>query len=219
MPRIASLHAAGNAVEIKNKLDKSSQFIFFISLPMVAGIIVVAPVFLPWFLGKGFDDASGLLQILSILLLMIGLSGLFGNGTLLACGKEKQYTLCIICGAFVNFVLNCILISAMLAKGAAIASVAAEAVVTITMLYCIREKISVIALLINFIKYLIASGVMTSILLIVIKYIQCQTIFKLAIVIPTGVLTYGLALLILRDNLVFDIISKMKHTLLKKQAI
>ncbi len=219
MPRIASLHASGNQEEIKSKLDKGCQFICFVSLPMVAGVTVVAPVFMPLFLGNGFHDAAGLLQILGILLFLIGLSGLFGNGTLLACGKEKQYTCCIICGAIVNFVLNCILISAMLAKGAAIASVAAEAVVTITMLYCIREKISVINLLKNVVKYLIASGIMTGILMVAINCIRCTAIFKLAIVIPAGMLTYALALLILRDDLIFDLISKTKHMLLRKRTV
>ena len=215
MPRFAALYASNRHEEIRHKLFSGIRFIFIVTLPMIAGIVIVAPVLLPLFLGEGFDDAVILLQILAVLLLLIGLSGLFGNGVLLACREEKKYTYCIVFGAIVNFLLNLFLIPILQAKGAAIASVAAELTVTATMFFCIRDKFSGRDLLTGSVKPLSATLAMTGVLLLIGKLFTARTPLYLFLITASGMFVYAAMLVLLREKLTFDIITSLKAKLLK----
>ena len=212
MPRIALLHAAGNTQEISQKLTMGIRFVCLITLPMISGIIVAAPTFMPWFLGGGFDDTVILLQILGGLLLLIGISRVTA-GCLLATQKENIYTRNVTIGAAINFVLNLWLINHYQALGATIASVAAEAAVTLLMLYNCRQYIRISHLCKNVILYFICSAVLTAVLLVLEDHIFCSTLWYLIILTAAGVTVYGVGLLIIKDSLTLNILKTLVNKL------
>lgn len=199
-PRIASLFAAGDEEEIRRKLSAGLRLVCLITLPMVIGIDMVASVFVPWFLGPGYDAATRLLRILGILLLVIGVSQITGS-CLLAVRQEKCFTRNVCIGAAVNFLLNLWLIYMFLAQGAAYASVIAELIVTALMLYSCRKYLDFVGALRMFIPYLLCGAVMWGMLAVVKKYISCNGLGALLILAACGAATYGSGLLIIRDKM------------------
>ena len=205
LPRIASLHAAGNTDEIRRKISAGIRLVCLITLPMSFGIIMFAPIFVPWFLGPGFDDTVPILQILGILFLVIGIGRITGN-CLLAVKKENQYTRNVCIGAGLNFLLNLYLISRYRALGAAIGSVAAEVLVTSLMVCECRHYLSAGRIIKMFFLYLLCAAVMIGSLIIISDRLTVSTFWKLSILSLSGVVIYGTTLLILRDDLILNMI-------------
>ena len=205
MPRVASLHAAGDKEEIRKKMSSGIQFVIMITLPMVAGIAIVAPVFMPFFLGNGFDDSIVLLQVLAILLLVLGIGRIVGS-CLLAVKAEKRYTINVCIGAAVNFLLNLFLIHYFLAKGAAWASVIAELTVTLLMLYCCRNYLNFSELVKKTVLYLFSAAAMFGCLMVVKNHLVCKPLWELLVSAVSGMAIYGGILLVFRDDMTLSVV-------------
>ena len=198
-------------------MSSGISFICLITLPMVAGIIIVAPIFTPWFLGPGFDDTAILLIILSCLLFLIGIGRVTGS-CLLAVKKEKSYTRNVCIGAAVNFLLNLWLINRFQAIGAAIASVAAELIVTSLMFWECRNYLSVGKCIRKALLYFLCASVMFGCLIVEKKYISFSTFWNLSILSVTGAVVYGAVLLVIKDELVCGSIRTFLQKLSKSTA-
>jgi len=57
LPRIANKFANGQKEEIKKNILTSFNFVYFLSMPMVFGLIAVTKDLIPWFLGEGFEKS------------------------------------------------------------------------------------------------------------------------------------------------------------------
>jgi O-antigen/teichoic acid export membrane protein len=71
------------------------------------------------------------MQLLSLLILIIGFSNLFGVQALVGMGHENKFLIAVLFGTVSNFCLNLLLIGRYGAFGASIASVIAEIIVTV----------------------------------------------------------------------------------------
>lgn len=100
-----------------------SGFISFTGIAFASNIINAV-------FGKEFYQSVGLLQILMVNTLIVYINTTYGN-PLLAWDKERPYTFAIATGAISNIILNFLLIPGYGALGAAIATVASEAVVLV----------------------------------------------------------------------------------------
>ncbi|MBO5628636.1 MAG: polysaccharide biosynthesis C-terminal domain-containing protein, partial [Aeriscardovia sp.] len=98
----------------------------FFSFPICVGIILISPTFIPLFLGSQFYGSVLPIQILSLILIFIGLNNLFAVQCLVGLGYDKLFLYSILVGTFTNFLLNLILIPNYGAVGASIASSVAE---------------------------------------------------------------------------------------------
>jgi O-antigen/teichoic acid export membrane protein len=102
-----------------------------LAVPAIIGLIAIAPRFVPLFFGAEFIPATASLQLLSLLILIIGLSNLFGIQVLVAMGHDKKFLKAILFGTVSNFCLNFLLASKYGSIGASVASVIAEIMVTV----------------------------------------------------------------------------------------
>ena len=89
---------------------KSYYFIVTISFPICGGLIVLAPSLISILSGEGFAPAIPTLQIISPIIIAIGISNLIGLQILYPLGKIKIVTISTIVGAVLNFSLNLLLI-------------------------------------------------------------------------------------------------------------
>ena len=92
LPRIANLFAENKEDEIKKYMDNSLKFVFILAFPLIFGIISVADSFVPLFFGKGYDKVIIIMQILSPIVLFVGLSNVIGNQYLLTTKNQGKYT-------------------------------------------------------------------------------------------------------------------------------
>ena len=131
--RISYLFAEKKYDEIRRRIETSINYILFMGLAIGFGLAGVAPRFIPWFLGPGYDRAVLMLIMMSPIVVIIGVSNCLGSQYYTPAGKRAQSARFIIVGSCVNLALNLILIPRFWGYGAIAASLIAE--LTITVLY------------------------------------------------------------------------------------
>lgn len=129
--RISYLFAQEKFKEIHDFIAKSIDLILFMSFLLVFGIIGTANVFVPWFFGPGYDEVIPLMQVMSPIILIIGISNCLGGQYYTPVGLRALSAKFLIIGSVVNLILNLLLIPKLNSMGAVIASLSAELVITI----------------------------------------------------------------------------------------
>lgn len=143
VPRVATYINEGDTDRVNELMNKSLGIVSFLAFPLTFGIIMVAPSFVPLFLGNQFYGSILPMQIASVLLLSIGLNNLNGTQVLISVGKERLFLYSVLGGAIANFLLNLFLIPRFGASGAALSSVYAETQILIVNEYFVRKNTSV----------------------------------------------------------------------------
>jgi O-antigen/teichoic acid export membrane protein len=139
IPKLTKSVLENNLEEMQHLLDESFHFISFFSIPLLAGLMVLAPEFVVVFSGHGFASATISMQILSSLPLLIGFGYFFIFQILLPAGKNREMFLAVITGMLVGLLLDFILIPSLKEKGAAIANVSCELVITVLSFYFVKK--------------------------------------------------------------------------------
>ncbi len=135
LPRLSNLIATGQYERFNQLAQKSMQFVMALTLPMTVGLILTSSYLIPLFCGETYTPAILTLQIISPIILAIGVSNVLGIQILYPQGQENKVILSTALGAIVNFVLNLWLIPLYSQDGASIATVVAEMVVTVSMIF------------------------------------------------------------------------------------
>lgn len=208
LPRIASTFANGEKEKITNYMKKSFNMVFILAFPMIFGIIAVSDAFVPVFFGQGYDKVAILMNVISPIILLIGLSNVTGTQYLLPTKRQKEFTTSVICGAVVNFIMNMCLIWKFGAIGASIGTVIAELTVTLVQIYFVRKDFDLKKIIILAKKYFISSLIMFIVCLIIRKFIS-NNLLSIVIQFTVGGLTYGIVLLLLKDSFIYEILNKL----------
>ena len=209
LPRIANTYSRGEKEEITRYMKKSFNMVFLLAFPMIFGIIAVSKAFVPIFFGPGYEKVVILINVISPIILLIGLSNVTGTQYLLPTKRQKEFTTSVICGAVVNFILNSCLIWKYGAIGASIGTVIAELTVTIVQLYFVRNDFNIKKIAGLSKNYIIASIVMFIVCLFIGRTINDNLMSIVAQVIIGG-LIYGMCLLILKDEFIKEILNKIE---------
>ena len=209
-PRIANTMAKGKKEDVKNYLANSFNFVWFLGMPIMVGIIVVAQKAVPWFLGEDFINSINLLIIGSPIIMAIGLNNVSGVQYLIPARKQKSFSNSVIIGAIFNFCFNLILIPKFKAIGAIISSVMAEIVVFFVQLLYIRKEVPLKIVYENSFKYIISSIIMGIIIYFTTMNMSASMTTTIIQVI-IGILVYGIMLIILKDKFLYQIVDKIKN--------
>ena len=212
--RISYLFAEQKIEEIHLRIDKSLHYILLIGLGLSFGLIAISPKFVPWFFGAGFEPTILLIQLLSPIILIIGISNCLGSQYYTPAGLRKQSAQYIIVGAVVNLILNIILIPLYGAVGAVIGSLTAELTITILYLKNCSDFMTLRQILHNSWRKFIAAVIMFAAIYLVSNYFDNNTT-SVIVSTFTGVIVYGIVLLLMRDQLVWQLVSIGKMRILK----
>ncbi|WP_218015724.1 lipopolysaccharide biosynthesis protein, partial [Leuconostoc citreum] len=143
MPRIANLIARGEALKVKEYMEKSFEFINSLSLPMMFGLAAIAHKFVPLFLGEDFQIVSKLIIIESPVILLISWSIAITNQFLIPSNMNKEYITSTIIGAIFNVGANVFLIPVFGVYGAIIATLLSEILVVTYLLYSVSKYLDI----------------------------------------------------------------------------
>ncbi len=212
IPRIGYYFNKGDKEQINQYLYKVFNFVWFAGIPLSLGLAGTSSNFVPWFLGDDFLPAIGLINILSVLVIIIGLSNVTGLQYLIPTKRENSYTKTVIIGSIINFLLNLILISLLASTGAAIASVTAELSVTAMQMYIVRKELPLKPVFKLSIKYWVAGIIMFIALKFAGQHLSPSMLHS-AIMVAGGMVVYFAMLLILKDQflgMVLDRVLKRK---------
>lgn len=214
LPRVSNLYHQGKTDEAKKYVYLSYRLVQLLAIPFMLGIIAVAPIFIPLYLGDGFEMAIKLTMIFSGLLLSVSFASVTGLSYLVATKQQNIYTISVSIAAVVNLAINSVLIPRTGAYGAAIASVIAEFVgAAIQILYCICSKqLELRKIFLPSWKYYISGMAMFIILMLLVKWVNSSALGVLYLV-AIGGLSYIIMLFVLKDEMVISILIKAKKYL------
>ncbi|MCC8069522.1 MAG: flippase [Ruminococcus sp.] len=199
LPRVAYNYENNNLKKAQEYIYKGYNVVWFLGTPMCLGLVGIARNFVPWFFGDDFIPAIPCMQLMSGLLIIVGISNITGYEYLVGTKRENLFTRSVICGAIVNFLLNLVLINTAGAFGATVATIIAESVIAGYQLFLVRNELQIPYILRISIKYLIAGGIML-IALMLENNILKSSILNTFVMIFTGCFIYFLILLILKDS-------------------
>ncbi len=208
VPRIGYHYGRNETEDIKRLMYRGYRFVWFLGIPLCFGLVTISGNFVPWFFGMGYDKVVPLLQILSFLILSIGINNVTGIQYLIPTKRQNIFTYTVIIGACVNFCLNLVLIHFLQSFGAAIASVAAESVIAVIQLIIVRKELSPLRVIKEGTHYYIAGAVM-ALVLWPVKTILNPSMLNTAIIVICGATVYFSVLFILRDEFFLSNINKI----------
>lgn len=213
IPRMAHTYAIGASEKIKDYLNHSFSFILLLTFPLMFGIISVSFDFVPIFYGMGYDKVVILLCLMSPIIILIGLSNVIGMQYLLPTKQQKKYTISVVLGACVNFLLNLMLIRYWQSIGAAVSTVFAELVVTSIQFYLVRKEISFLSVIKFSYKYFFCSIVMFGVSMVVGSFIL-NSFWSIVFQVFCSVIIYFGLLILWKDTLMleaYDFFKKKKN--------
>lgn len=216
IPRNARKFEERDLAGVRDNINRSTRFVLCLGIPMTLGIVAVADNLIPWFLGGGYDKAANLMKLLAPLILIIGLSNVFGLQYLVPSGQDKRFTIAITAGAFTNLALNCVMIYFFASYGAAVATLIAEAVVTLIMYLFIRRDIDFLKTVLSSWKYYVGGAVMFPVCFFLGERLS-PSIAHTLLLVGIGIGIYLVMLLILHEEYLMSALRKVKKILSRKK--
>ncbi len=175
------------------------NYILFMGLGCMFGIIGIATNFVPIFFGEGYDAVVPLLYIFSPIIVIIGVSNCLGSHYYTPIGKRAESSKYLIAGSIVNLILNLCLIPKLGANGAAIASITAELLITVLYFMHCEDYMTLCMLWTLGWKKSLAAIVMC-VVVVMVGNILPNTVATLAIQIIVGSICYVMVLIIIKDE-------------------
>ncbi len=200
LPAMSAAFAQGKIEKIQKDIRTSFRFVFMLGCALLFGICAVSSRFVPFFFGNGYEPVVKLMIIISPIIIIIGISNVIGKQYLLPTKQQGAYTVSIVSGALVNFVLNFILIRKFDAIGASVATVLAELAVTLVQCWFVRKQLHLWKCLRSFFRYLLFGIVMFAIVRVCDRILPSGVI-SLVVMVVVGVLVYLLELVFTKDEL------------------
>lgn len=214
MPQIVqSLHQQ-QLEKATQHINKSFAYVAFIGVPVSLGLFLFAKEFVLLFSGSDFVPATITMQIMSVLPLLIGLNNIFGTQILTSAGQDKSLFVSVTAGMLVSLIFNLIAIPFLQEKGAALATLVAEVVVTSLTYYFVKKKLNIS------INYgLLVKAFLASTIFVPIAYILQQSNLSSLLILIIGVpicfvIYIGLQLWVFKNKLIQTILNdllKRKH--------
>lgn len=210
MPRASHLIAENKEDEFNRLIQKSYDFTLAIALPMTIGLIFCAPSLITALCGVKFEHSILPSQIIAPIILMVAISNVFGIQVLFPKGKINIVTLCCGIGAVADLILNLCLIPFFSYIGTSIAYLGAEVATTVSMYFIGRRYIPIIYFKKSHLTYALGCIVM-ALALYGISLLQLPTLTILLLQGCCGVLAYFIILCICKDEMLVQILSKIKR--------
>lgn len=211
LPRMSYIFAQGDVQQMDTYLNQNLKAVSYVSLPMFIGLVAVAPEFVPWFFGPGYEPVILIMQCVASVLFFISLSSVLGVQYLIPSNRVNEFTLSIVLGATINLVLNFSLIPIYGAMGAVIGTFSAEFTVMFVQFIVLRKKVKLMSYFNSLIKYGIASSLMLISIRIITQFLNINALTTLIQVI-LGIVVYIVSLTILKEEMnqkVFAIIKRL----------
>lgn len=207
LPRIASTYAKGEEDKVNEYMKESFDLVFMLAFPLIFGVISASDAFVPFFFGDGYEKVAVLMKVISPIVLLVGLGSEIGIQYLLPTKRQKEYTISVISGAIVNFIMNICLIRNYGAIGASIGTVVAELTVTLVQIYFVKEDFDFKEIFKDAKNYCISSLIMFCICLFIGGFIK-NNLVSIIVQVGVGMLTYVILLLVLKDKFIIEMINK-----------
>lgn len=170
LPKIAGYIEKGENDEINRLISKSISLTLFMAFPLSVILYLISSEFVPLFFGCKFYNSIIPMEILSSLVLFVGLNNITGIQILVGMGKDKEFLKSVTISAIISVIVYSILIPIFGSIGAALGTAIAELLILLVTIYYIKKS-TVISLYIR--KEIVTTIVSVLVLIIVFCGLKC----------------------------------------------
>lgn len=188
-------------------IRNSFRFMYLLGCPIAFGLAAICSDMVPWFFGPGYEPVIPCMVMLSPLVLIIGISNIFGTQYMIPTKRMKEFTTSILVGMVVNVVFNVILIPTFGAIGAVVATLLAESAVSLRQYLYLKSIFRPAIFLVGF-RNVIASAVMGCVVYAMTIWLPAA-IWATAAEIAIGAAVYFAGLVLLRDDFLLENIRRL----------
>lgn len=153
MPRMSNLAAKKDKETSAKYIEKSMDFIMFLSIGMCFGLLSISDSLIPLLYGEDFIGSVPLLNLLAVTLVFIAWGNVIRTQYVIPNKRDKIYISSITIGAFCNLIINALLIPIMGAIGACVGTIMAELSVPIYQLIMLHKELPYKKYLLNVLPF------------------------------------------------------------------
>lgn len=208
IPIMSKQFISKEAGKIKKYINESVSLVIFLAIPIIFGLCSISNTFVFIVFGKDYMCMVDVINILSFIILPIGLTTIIGEQYLIPTKQEKKFTKYIAIGAVINIILNFILVKKFEVIGVSLATLMTELFILFIEFKEIKNFINIKENIINLLKYIFLSIVMYLFVILVGNLLD-TSILTLTIQIITGIIIYIILLFITKDNILKKILEKI----------
>lgn len=204
LPRLSKYVGNRQESEFKELGDKAISFVLAISLPICVGLITLSRPIIMVVFGENYEPSIIVLKIWAPIIMIIGLSQIYGKSILYSTGHEMLMTICTFIGMLAYLLIGIPGVLYYSIVGASVASFCAELIVTGSMVCLGRNYHPCTFMRKQNLVYIVAGFFMFVVMLLCV---QLSNNYYLQIVtsIPLGVISYMQTLKILGSDFYFEI--------------
>ncbi len=141
LPKVSHMTAQNRMDDVRAHMEKTMDLVLCMVCALGFGLASVADGFAPLFYGADFARSGDLMVLLAMTLIAIGFANVIRTQWVLPQKRDGIFIKSVLAGAAVNLLLCVILIPALGATGAAIATLAAEFTVPLTQYIILRKEL------------------------------------------------------------------------------
>lgn len=209
MPKMAQMLVSENGhKEVKRLLGQVLDYSLLAGAYFSAAFMVNARKFVVWFWTPEFAPMGPVLFISALIIMIVSYGSVYATQYTLSRGLFKKYSFPFYIGAVVSLSLNFLLVPHFKAIGGAITIVITEAIVCVLRIWVVRKELPLLQYFANQWKIVFAGAV--SVIIGLLLPINFGSLF-IDLVLQTIILTlvYLVVLLVLRENALRDIVSRV----------
>ncbi len=209
LPRMSYFVKNKMMVEFKKYMVKALNFELLMALSLTLYCVLYSREFIYFLAGSGYEGAIFAMQIITIVVIPNGLTGILGVQVLTSMEKEKYVLYSVIVGAISDFLLNLVFIPQYGAAGAALATTIAEFLVLFVQIYYTRGLLKEVKKDIRVFYYILIC-LISGVGAFFIKFLRTSDFLKLIISATVFFGIYGIGLLITKEPVIVDVLSGLK---------
>ena len=209
IPRLSALYGNKEFDEYNHTLQKIIDSIGVLLLPCVVGLFILSDNIVQFVGGSDYLEAAPSLRLLSVALLFCLYGWIFNQCILLPSKNEKTISFATIISALINISLNFVLIPMWSENAAAVTTVIAEFLMLL-ICYCKGRNLNSSKVLNRNLFQIFIGCVGIGIICIFCKLFISNNIILVSVAIIGSVISYGMILLIFKNEQVIKIIVRIK---------
>lgn len=141
LPKMTDAVASGEKHKVFTYTKKAFEYTLLLSLVMFTIVFVNTKEFIVWFFSAEFAPMTINMLLVTVIIIVNPIGGIFSNQFALAMEKDKEYAIPLIVGSVVSLVGNYILVPLYQSLGATIVLITVEVIVCVLRIVLVRKFI------------------------------------------------------------------------------
>ena len=210
LPRMSYLIASKKVEKVVKILKLSIDIQLYFTIPIMFGLVLITPKFIPWFFGAKFEVLKLTIPAISPLIVIIPFGMALGRQFLLPMNRMKTYNSAVIVGAIISIIVNLTFIPFIGVWGAIVATLLSELSVSIIRFIDFRKQTNFQFNYIYLIKLLFTSIIMCIVTAHLTSNLS-STFLTTVIQVAIGGVVYILITTVLKSNPLLELYRKKSY--------